>query len=295
MSQATLGGGPYRNSDLFSGYYLDERVFDLDAWDCDEEATEAFERIRDRWEKEGPLLASYNEDELIDTWIAAVIEVLGYGTSSEVTLPDGGGFVDRLLFENDDVRRESAKQALDGGTEGHFSRASAILEAKRWGADFEARFAEQRSYRDASHQIKYYLERTPGELKWGILTDGKKWRLYGTKDYETQTYYEVDLPEIIESGDLEAFKYFYVFFRPEAFVETAGSSFLDDVWSESVLSYSNVCRRTASETSRIPRRSFPSSSPSTRTSPPRKSTRASRRLFPPGTRPSRRSTPRTSK
>ena len=233
MSQATLGSGPYRNSSLFSGYYLDERVADLDAWDCDEEAEEAFEQIRDLWNQEGALLPSYKEDELIDTWIAEILDILGYGTSSEVTLPDGGGYVDRLLFKNEVVRRESARQALDSGTEGHFSRALSILEAKQWDADFEKFFSEQRSYRDASHQIKFYLERTPGDLNWGILTDGKKWRLYGTKDYETQTYYEVDLPEILESGNLEAFKYFYVFFRPGAFVKTAGSSFLDDVWSES--------------------------------------------------------------
>lgn len=233
MSQATLGSGPYRNSNLFSGYYLDERVADLDAWDCDEEAAEAFEQIRNLWDKEGTLLPSYNEDELIDTWIAEILDILGYGTSSEVTLPDGGGYVDRLLFENDAVRREGAKRALDGDHEGLFSRGSSILEAKQWDADFEQRFAEQRSYRDASHQINYYLERTPSDLKWGVLTDGKKWRLYGTKDYETQTYYEVDLPEILENGNLEAFKYFYVFFRPEAFVEHAEGSFLDDVWTES--------------------------------------------------------------
>ena len=233
MSQATLGSGPYRNSSLFSGYYLDERVADLDAWDCDAAAAAAFEEIRERWEREGALLSSYNEDELIDTWIVEVLDVLGYGTSSEEALPDGGGYVDRLLFESEDARRDSAMQAFDGGREGHFSRGLAILEAKQWDADFEAFFSERRSYRDASHQIKYYLERTPSELNWGILTDGKRWRLYGTKDYETQTYYEVDLPEILENGDVAAFKYFYLFFRPEAFVETAGSSFLDDVWSES--------------------------------------------------------------
>ena len=38
MSQATLGSTPYRNSNLFSGYYLDERVDDLEGWDCDSEA-----------------------------------------------------------------------------------------------------------------------------------------------------------------------------------------------------------------------------------------------------------------
>jgi hypothetical protein len=67
----------------------------------------------------------------------------------------------------------------------------------------------------------------------GILTNGRKWRLYGTRDYETQTYYEVDLPELLERGSLDEFKAFYLFFRPAAFRETAGTTFLDTVWSES--------------------------------------------------------------
>lgn len=33
MSQATLSTAPYRNSNLFSGHYLKERVDDLDEWD----------------------------------------------------------------------------------------------------------------------------------------------------------------------------------------------------------------------------------------------------------------------
>jgi len=51
ISQATLGSDPYRNSNLFSGYYLDERVADLDAWDCNDEAEKAFEQIRDLSDK----------------------------------------------------------------------------------------------------------------------------------------------------------------------------------------------------------------------------------------------------
>jgi len=233
MSQATLSSAPFRNSDLFSGYYLDERVDDLDPWDCDEQAAAAFDALQHLWELEGDLVDSYKEDELLDSWIDEVLDVLGFGTLSETTLPNGGGYNDRLLFHSDSERREAARQNKDGDTEGMYASAAALLEAKQWGADFTQRFNEQRSYRDASHQTKYYLERTPDRLQWGILTDGRKWRLYGTKDYATETYYEVDLPELLESGDLEAFKYFYVFFRPEAFRETAGASFLDTVWSES--------------------------------------------------------------
>ena len=233
MSQATLPEAPYQNSNLFSNYYLDERVADLEAWDCDEEAREAFERLQRLWELEGDLCPSYKEDELIDSWIDEVLDVLGFGTMSETTLPGGGGYNDRLLFESDDDRREGALRKKEGEPGAMYGTAAAVLEAKQWGADFSARFSEQRSYRDASHQVKYYLEHTPEQLRWGILTDGRKWRLYGTKDYATETYYEVDLPELLASGSVEQFKYFFAFFRPAAFRETAGTCFLDTVWSES--------------------------------------------------------------
>ncbi|WP_336035169.1 Eco57I restriction-modification methylase domain-containing protein [Halobacterium yunchengense] len=233
MSQATLGSTPYQNSSLFSGYYLDERIYDLDDWDCDEEASEAFDDLQVLWDLERDLVDSYNEDELLDAWIDEVLDVLGYDTLSETTIPDGGGHNDRLLFDSGETRRNAAKRKKDGDVEAAYSLASVALEAKQWNADFTARFSEQRSYRDASHQIKYYLEHTPDNLQWGILTDGRKWRLYGTKDYATEIYYEVDLPELLDSGSLEQFKYFYAFFRPEAFHETAGTSFLDTVWNES--------------------------------------------------------------
>lgn len=233
MSQATLGSAPYRNSSLFSGYYLDERVADRDAWDCDEEAEAVFEELKQLWQSERALVDGYNEDTLLGSWVNEVLDALGYDAMQETTLPDSNGYVDRLLFDSAENRRDAAMLKQQGQISGTFGQASALLEAKQWGASFTETFSEQRQYRDASHQVKYYLERTPDSLKWGVLTNGKKWRLYGTKDYETQTYYEVDLPELLESDSLESFKYFYVFFRPEAFREVSGSSFLEDVWNES--------------------------------------------------------------
>ncbi len=68
----------------------------------------------------------------------------------------------------------------------------------------------------------------------GILTNGRKWRLY----YENcpqpiGTYYEVDLVDILEKEDFENFKYFYLFFRREAFTPI-GDSFLDKVYNQSL-------------------------------------------------------------
>ena len=234
MSQATLHERSYRNSNLFSGHYLDERVQEREEWDCDAEARQAMNDLQALYDLEGGLVEGYGEDALIDNWIDEVLDILGFGTQEEVTLPDGGGFVDELLFESPTARRDAAEIYLDTeDTTDLFERGVGIVEAKQWDAAFDIQFSEQRPYRNASHQTKHYLENTPPDIQWGILTNGRKWRLYGTNDYETQTYYEVDLPELLQRGDLEAFKYFYVFFRPAAFHESGGTTFHDEVWSES--------------------------------------------------------------
>ena len=234
MSQATLSDRPYVNSNLFSGYYLDERIQDREEWDCDDDAQAAFEELQSLFDLESGLVSGYKEDALVDNWIDEVLSVLEFGTNVETTLPDGGGYVDVLLFEDAETRRDAAEVYLSTeDTADLFDRGVGVVEAKQWDADFTTRFSDQRPYRNASHQIKHYLERTPERVQWGVLTNGRKWRLYGTKDYETQTYYEVDLPELLERGDLEAFKYFYLFFRPAAFRESGGTTFLDSVRSES--------------------------------------------------------------
>jgi hypothetical protein len=199
---------PYSNSNLFSSHYLDERIGAVDAWDCEAEAKQVFEELRALWSTERELLGSYNEDELLGSWIDRVLDALGYDWLSETTLPNGEGYNDRVLFGSPERRREAAIEKREGRPEGAYGLASAVLEAKQWDANFTERFAEDRSYRDASHQVKYYLERTPEDLSWGILTNGRTWRLYGTKEYETGTYYEIDLVQLLESGNIEAFKYF---------------------------------------------------------------------------------------
>jgi type I restriction-modification system DNA methylase subunit len=233
MSQSTLSENPFHNSNLFTDYYLKNNLTQRDEWEEAEGVEAVFEELTDLYEKEGELVAGKNEDALLDQWIDQVLEILGYGETAEPPLPDGGGYIDRLLYESDEVRRGAELDAADGDSGLVFDRACGLLEAKQWDADFTEHFSEDRQYRDASHQVKFYLEHTPETIQWGILTDGKKWRLYGTKNYETETYYQVDLPELLESGSVEDFKYFYHFFRPEAFREVAGSTFLDTVWNES--------------------------------------------------------------
>jgi hypothetical protein len=234
MSQATLSA-EYHNSNLFTNYYLDERLPDREAWECDEEAAAAFDDIRELYELEQSILEGKSEDSLIDDWIAGVLEILGFGTQTEVAIPESGGFVDVLGFDSPEKRREAASVTLDTGeTRDLFERAATLVEAKQWDADFDVRFSEQRQYHNAAQQVRYYLDKTPANIEWAVLTNGRKWRLYEARTYGSgEVYYEIDLPELIERGDLDAFKYFYLFFRPDALRAVDGETFLDGVRAES--------------------------------------------------------------
>ena len=65
---------------------------------------------------------------------------------------------------------------------------------------------------------------------------GKLWRLYHRDtSYKLDSFYEVDLEKILINEDTDAFRYFYYFFRSDAFAPgTSNQSFLDDVLSGSI-------------------------------------------------------------
>lgn len=63
---------------------------------------------------------------------------------------------------------------------------------------------------------------------WGILTDGRYWRLYERSISKDNTFYAVDLESLLRYGEVEDFYYFYLFFRREAFAKAG--------WLERILS-----------------------------------------------------------
>jgi hypothetical protein len=55
-------------------------------------------------------------------------------------------------------------------------------------------------------------------LPWGILTNGRQWRLYHKQTaHKLEVFYEVNLPVLLEANDVDSFLYFYAFFRHKAF------------------------------------------------------------------------------
>ncbi len=149
------------------------------------------------------------------------------GTS---TFPDYGFFPDTRSLKEAYAQKET-------GTADFYREAIAVGDAKRWTVSLDKKAeGKGRTFdmMNPSFQIDTYLRETPP--RWAILTNGHRWRLYHQDtSYKLDSYYEVDLLKLVRDGDPEAFKYFYLFFRREAFLpEADGRCFLDRVRDGSV-------------------------------------------------------------
>ncbi|TKX60529.1 class I SAM-dependent DNA methyltransferase [Halorubrum sp. ASP1] len=223
------------NRDLFSNYYLDEHLPETEEWDevDDDELEAAYDEIVDLYDREKSTAPKRNESQLEEKFIRPMFRKLGIpfeveeSTSRTQRRPDYG------FFETEDAARDAFERREGGGD--FYENAVAVADAKRWGRPLDTRGSgeHERDFENPSYQIHVYLQETPA--RWAVLTDGKKWRLYyGPTSHRLDSYYEVDLPTVLEKGDLEDFKYFYLFFRHSAFLEDSGGDcFLDDVYDES--------------------------------------------------------------
>lgn len=88
--------------------------------------------------------------------------------------------------------------------------------------------ADPSEIQNPSLQISRYLWLTG--VQWGILTDGRYWRLFERETSKRlDIFYEVDLEELIEFGTPDDFRYFYLLFCKDAF-----PAFIEKVYKGSV-------------------------------------------------------------
>ncbi|MCX6677623.1 MAG: N-6 DNA methylase [Methanothrix sp.] len=224
---------PFRNSNLFSNHYLESLVMDSAQWrEADADAAPAFSAINDLYLRKMRVLENYNESQLEENFIRPVLRILGhyFGVQGKVLGKDRTP--DYAFYPDEPSREEAEAHPADD----YYRRAVAVGDAKSWKISLDKSRKGQGSFemQNPSFQIDVYLRDTPP--KWAILTSGRLWRLYHeTTSYKLDYYYEVDLPALLAAGDIENFKYFYLFFRREAFGQTVdGGCFLDRVREESV-------------------------------------------------------------
>ena len=191
---------PFKGS-LFAHDYLQESVTRLDDWrDIDAAAFEAavggvFARF--------PMAGSPNESQTEDDLIWPVLAHLGWTASLRQQNLSAAGrqdVPDGLLFQ-DDPTKDRANGCTDEWR--RYAFGLAVVESKRWRRPLDRRSDRRGEDTAPSTQMLRYLRRvddlTTGALRWGILTNGARWRLYyqGARSVSEQ-FFELDLAALLD-------------------------------------------------------------------------------------------------
>ncbi|GBF59067.1 hypothetical protein PbB2_02759 [Candidatus Phycosocius bacilliformis] len=144
-----------------------------------------------------------NEATTESDFVWPILRLLGWGDyltqqnlspSGRTDVPDGLLFIDAEAKARANAHPEEWKRYQFG---------SAIIESKRWGRALDRAEGRRGDDKDTpSTQLLRYLRRiddlTNGELRWGILTNGAKWRLYFAGARSTiDDYLEIDLARVM--------------------------------------------------------------------------------------------------
>ena len=216
--QRSLTPHPHRNQQLFSDHYLNSILPRRLDWQ--ELSVEARGVLSDLQRLFADYTPSDKEAQVEDDFIKPVLRRLGHTFEVQPSLstPDGTKTPDYVFYRDQAALIANKKKKLnDTLLAGH---AIAVGDAKAWDRPLDVSLkrvgGDPFTNKNPSYQISFYMQHTG--LDWGILTNGRLWRLYH-KDtaHKLDRFYEVNLPELLESGDVNNFLYFYTFFRRQAF------------------------------------------------------------------------------
>ncbi|MCD6318737.1 hypothetical protein J7M02_06680, partial [Candidatus Aerophobetes bacterium] len=251
---------------LFSEYFITEGIKLTDDYSkiSNEELEELFENIKLIYTR---FVTRENPDEpdTEDDFIRPILELLGWYYSRQKSPSRNGrtNVPDFVLFTSKEDKEEFDRA---DPKKKPWEKVACVLEAKRWGRQLDRRDTHDMFDPSIpSNKILLYLSEAEiasnGKIKWGILTNGKVWRLYYAKaSPRSEAFIEIDLEEIfgVEVGKqksieafinksrekrFELFKLLYLLFRKEAFIPTdwrPDKTFLDlaikkaRLWEEKV-------------------------------------------------------------
>jgi len=214
----------YRNQRLFSDHYLGEILPQSNEWKYTnkEKLNEAFERMQSLYQEKCKIIPSLKESQLEEEFIRPILRILGHIYTPHPSIDkiwEGAREPDYAFYPSGEAKKEAS-----------IGKAIAIGEVKRYGRPLGKKLKGEHplEVQNPSLQMSRYLWLS--EVRWGILTDGRFWRLYERETSKRiDIFYEIDLEILLKKGDIEDFKYFYLFFCKEAFPE-----FLQRVYSESL-------------------------------------------------------------
>ncbi len=220
---------------LFTHYFLTDGIKATPEWQSSDTAFAAFRSDIAQADKQFTRYRQPNEAVTEQELIRPVLHLLGWTDY----LPQQGSedIPDHLLFTDATAKERALGRA---SVEHRYQDAVVVEESKRFGLPLDARDKDAKGQAGTPHgQILRYLATADiasnGAVRWGILTNGGVWRLYNYRARPRATgYYEANLAEILQSGDNEALRRFYLLFRRDSFIRQAGATttFLDDALAE---------------------------------------------------------------
>jgi hypothetical protein len=123
---------------------------------------------------------------------------------------------DYVLYRDTAAQAANRNRLLD---ETALGQALAVADAKYWDRPLDQAITgggDPFSNRNPGYQISFYIQHTG--LPWGILTNGRLWRLYHRDTaHKLDRFYEVDLVELLDAEDPSGFQFFAGFFGRGAF------------------------------------------------------------------------------
>ena len=224
---------------LFAEDLLADHVGELIEWrDFDAAGLDGFVEDLQAIVERFPAGSQPNENQTEDDLIWPILQRLGWTERlrQQNLEPRGRHVPDGLLFADAAAKRRA--NAVRAEWE-RYRFGAAVVESKRWRQPLDRRSGRAGEQTAPSSQILRYLRRvddlTQGALRWAVLTNGARWRLYwaGAQSVSEQ-FFEVDLAAALglagTGGDLPAVSeeqrrreltLFALFFAPAAFAPGA--------------------------------------------------------------------------
>jgi hypothetical protein len=227
--QQELRLSPVDYGGLFSRNFLETRLpgwADYRDLDCGA----VMDEILQLWERERAGLPQANEAQVEEHFVQPILDLLGHAWTPQAGYSGATGrsVPDYALFLSESARLKAAR--LPKGDLGRFRDAVALGEAKEFERPFDTRRGGSRN-EDPHAQILRYLNET--RVGWGILTNGRVWRLYSYERATQGQFYNIDLVALLEQGDASEFRRFVGFFgRPALDPDEQGLCQLDRMLRE---------------------------------------------------------------
>jgi len=221
----------FQNRGLFSDHFLQARLPEWKEWKVDADLVPFRKSLLSLYDSKKPILSYLNEAQTELEFVQPVLDLFGYANSYIIQAPTKLGQhtnrPDYALFP-DEATKDKAYAKIKNND---YTQCIGIADAKYWERELDIAKSSDRdtfTNQNPSFQIAQYLTGT--KQNWGILTNGRLWRLYSSKSHlPLGNYYQVDLVQLLEEAPVEILKYFYVFFRKEALLQVDGKSLLDRV------------------------------------------------------------------